>query len=98
MPIQESIFCCLAPAENTGSGLVALHDIQTGASLASFKPTNSAAHSVSYVETRPGLGGVILAAQSDKSIINVFSFQKVYYRSHPVLGGLFDRKNYRINC
>ncbi|GJJ06115.1 hypothetical protein Clacol_000304 [Clathrus columnatus] len=70
MPIQETIFCCLAPTSNTGSGLIALHDIQTGTSLASFKPTNSTTHSVSYIETRPGLGGVILAAQSDKSIIN----------------------------
>lgn len=78
MPIQETVFCCVLPAGNsTGSGLISLHDIQTGTTLASFKPTNSTPHSVTYVESRPGLGGMILAAQTDKPFINVFNFQKV---------------------
>jgi pre-rRNA-processing protein IPI3 len=65
------------PLNGVGAGLIALHDIQMGTALASFKQTTSASHSITHVETKNGLGGLILAAQSDKALLNVFSFQKV---------------------
>ena len=77
MLLQEVVLCVTAPSSSTGSGLIALHDIQTGTSLASFKQTTASAHCVTHVETKNGLGGIMMAAQSDKALINVFSFQKV---------------------
>lgn len=77
MLLQEVVLCATAPSTSTGSGLIALHDIQTGTSLASFKQTTAGAHCVSHLETKNGLGGIIMTAQSDKAILNVFSFQKV---------------------
>ena len=75
--LHEVALCAMVPASSTGSGLIALHDMQTGTSLTSFKQTSAASHCVSYVETKNGLGGIILAAQSDKALLNIFSFQKV---------------------
>ncbi|OAX32810.1 hypothetical protein K503DRAFT_575960 [Rhizopogon vinicolor AM-OR11-026] len=77
MLLQEVILCATAPQPSTsGSGAIVLHDIQTGTSLASFKQSNCAPHCTSFVETRDGQGGIILAAQQDKSILNVYNFQK----------------------
>ncbi|KAG2070200.1 WD40 repeat-like protein [Suillus decipiens] len=77
MILQEVILCATAPlASGSGSGAIILHDIQTGTSLASFKQSSSAPHCTSFVETRDGQGGFILAAQQDKSILNVYNFQK----------------------
>jgi pre-rRNA-processing protein IPI3 len=78
MILQEVVLCATVPlAAGSGSGAVVLHDIQTGSSLASFKQSSSAPHCTSFVETRDGQGGFILAAQQDKSILNVYNFQKV---------------------
>ncbi|KAF8489311.1 WD40-repeat-containing domain protein [Gautieria morchelliformis] len=82
---QEVLLCATAPSVNTGTGLLALHDIQTGTSLASFKQTSAAAHCVSHVETKNGLGGILLAAQSDKALLNIFSFQKDQLMSKMVI-------------
>jgi len=79
--LQEVILCATAPSSTTGSGFIALHDIQTGTSLASFKQTTAGAHCVSLVETKNGLGGIMMVAQSDKALLNVFSFQKVRLKS-----------------
>lgn len=77
MTLQEVVLCATVPqAAGSGSGAVVLHDIQTGTSLASFKQSNSPPHCTSFVETRDGQGGFILAAQQDKSILNVYNFQK----------------------
>lgn len=77
MILQEVVLCATAPqAAGSGSGAVVLHDIHTGTSLASFKQSSSAPHCTSFVETRDGQGGFILAAQQDKSILNVYNFQK----------------------
>ena len=74
--IQETIVCCLSPSTSAGS--VAFHDIRTGAALATFKQTNARTHGTDLVETKDGLGGFILSAQQDKSILNVYSYQKVH--------------------
>ncbi|KAF8587848.1 WD40 repeat-like protein [Ramaria rubella] len=85
MLLQEVVLCSTAPSSSTGSGLIAIHDMQTGTSLASFKQTSPAAHCTSHVETKNGLGGLILATQSDKALLNVFSFQKDQLLSKIVL-------------
>ena len=78
MILQETILCATAATKSAGgSGLIALHDIQTGATLASFKQTNAGPHSVAVLESKNSLGGVMLASQPEKAILNVYNFQKV---------------------
>lgn len=78
MHLQEVVLCATCPTTSAaGSGLIAVHDIQTGATLASFKQSNAGKHCVAVLESRSTLGGFILASQPDKSILNVYNFQKV---------------------
>lgn len=76
MHLQEVIFA--ATASSSGQGTLALHNIQTGTSLASFKQTNAARHCTAVVESGNCQGGFMLVAQQDKSILNVYNFQKVW--------------------
>ncbi|KAF4610801.1 hypothetical protein D9613_006895 [Agrocybe pediades] len=77
MHLQETILCATAPLNPAaGSGLIALHDIQTAATLASFKQTNAGPHSLAVLESTNTQGGFMLASQPDKSILNVYNFQK----------------------
>ncbi|KAF9480515.1 WD40 repeat-like protein [Pholiota conissans] len=77
MLLQETILCATAPTQSVaGPGLIAVHDIQTGATLASFKQTNAGPHSVAVLESKNAQGGFILASQPEKSILNVYNFQK----------------------
>ncbi|KAH9935059.1 WD40 repeat-like protein [Amylocystis lapponica] len=77
MQHHECIMCATAPSVSTsGSGTFALHDVQTGTTLASFKQTSAGPHSTAVVQSRNGQGGFMLAAQPDKSILNVYNFQK----------------------
>ncbi|KAF8159611.1 WD40-repeat-containing domain protein [Crassisporium funariophilum] len=77
MLLQETVLCATSPTtSNAGPGLIAVHDIQTGAILASFKQTNAGSHSVAVLESRNTQGGFILASQPEKSIMNVYNFQK----------------------
>ncbi|KAI0741405.1 WD40 repeat-like protein [Daedaleopsis nitida] len=77
MHLNEAILCATAPpASASGSGTLSLHDIQTGTSLASWKQTSSGSHCTAAVHTRDGQGGFMLAAQQDKSILNVYTYQK----------------------
>ena len=85
--IQEVIVCCSSPS--TSSGSITFHDISTGAALATFKQTNARTHGTDLVETKDGQGGFMLSAQQDKSILNVYNYQKVRSeRPEPV--GLTD--------
>jgi pre-rRNA-processing protein IPI3 len=78
MPLQEAIFCATAPSSpNAGSGTISLHDIRTGTTFASFKQSSAAVHCTAFVETNNAQGGFIFASQPDKSILNVYNFQKV---------------------
>lgn len=78
MQLNEALLCASAPTTSaSGPGTLSLHDIQTGTSLASWKQTSSANHCAATVHTRDGQGGFMLAAQQDKSILNVYSYQKV---------------------
>ncbi|KAF8196763.1 WD40 repeat-like protein [Mycena galopus ATCC 62051] len=74
MPLRETILCAATPA--TGPGAIAVHDLQTGSTLASFKQTNAALHGTAVVQSQDGQGGFLLAVQHDKSIMNVYNFQK----------------------
>ncbi|KAI0793928.1 WD40 repeat-like protein [Fomes fomentarius] len=77
MQLNEALLCASAPTVSaSGPGTLSLHDIQTGTSLASWKQTSSANHCAATVHTRDGQGGFMLAAQQDKSILNVYSYQK----------------------
>ncbi|KAF8817499.1 pre-rRNA-processing protein IPI3 [Phlegmacium glaucopus] len=77
MLLQETILCATSPTTtNAGPGLIAIHDIQTGGTLASFKQTNASAHSTAVFQSKNTQGGFILASQLDKSILNVYNFQK----------------------
>jgi pre-rRNA-processing protein IPI3 len=78
MKLQETILCATSPSSSAaGSGLIVIHDIQTGATLASFKQSSAGCHCVAVFESGNLQGGFILASQPDKSIMNVYNFQKV---------------------
>jgi pre-rRNA-processing protein IPI3 len=80
MQAQEVILCSAsAQPENSGVGSLTVHDITTGAALASFKQTNAASRSVAVLQSKSTQGGVIFAAQTDKTVLNVYNFQKVWY-------------------
>ncbi|KAI9438891.1 WD40-repeat-containing domain protein [Lactarius psammicola] len=77
--LQEVIISTSAPVPNpqsTGNGSILFHDIQSGASLASFKHTNAAKNCTALIPTRGTQGGLMLAVQPDKALLNVYSFQK----------------------
>lgn len=78
MPLEEVILCSTAPSTSaSGPGTISLHNIQTGTTLATFKQTTTNSHNTAVVQTKDGQGGFMLAAQADKSIMNVYNFQKV---------------------
>jgi pre-rRNA-processing protein IPI3 len=78
MALQEAILCATnALSSNVGHGTISLHDIKTGTILASFKQSNVAVHCTAFIETNNTQGGFMLASQPDKSILNVYNFQKV---------------------
>ncbi|KAG8942725.1 Pre-rRNA-processing protein ipi3 [Tulasnella sp. 424] len=77
MKIREVVCCSVAPPSATlGLGSIALYDIQTGSQLASFKQTSASIHSTAIVGTKAEKGGLIVASQPDKAILNVYTFQK----------------------
>lgn len=80
MSLHETILVSTAPPishASLGAGSLAVYDIQTGAALASFKQTSASTRSVAALETRDGIGGVMFAAQTEKAVLNVYTFQKV---------------------
>ncbi|KAF8757710.1 WD40 repeat-like protein [Rhizoctonia solani] len=76
MRLQETLLCALGPLSGSGAGHLALHDLKTGTTLATYKQNTSAVHNVSVVESQNGQGGYIISAQTDKPILNVYHFQK----------------------
>lgn len=76
--LEEVLFCAsgLAPA-NASLGSISLNNIQTGNSVFSIKQTGSGRNGVAIVESNGSLGGVMLCVQSEKAILQVYSFQKV---------------------
>lgn len=96
MRLQEVVLCSTAPSTSTsGAGVIALHDIFTGSALASFKQTSPSVNCTAVVNTAvmDGIsqGGFVLTSQTDKSILNVYNFQKVRYVSAITLQTLILR-------
>ena len=88
---SEILLCSVSSANPTqGSGNVTLHDVSTGASVGSYKQTSAGRNCTTCLPTSDGLGGIILAAQPDKALLNVYAFQKVvsllFVRVHCVYG------------
>jgi pre-rRNA-processing protein IPI3 len=83
MQLQETILCATSPSPSQGSssGSLTFHDIRTGTILASFKQTSAKLHCTDVLETRDAQGGFMMVAQSDKSLLNVYNYQKagVFY-------------------
>ncbi|KIY53401.1 WD40 repeat-like protein [Fistulina hepatica ATCC 64428] len=78
MPLQEIVFYSTAAAggARSGPGAICLNDLQTGTTIATFKQTSAARNCTAYVESTGAEGGFILSSQPDKSIMNVYNFQK----------------------
>ncbi|KAG9088248.1 Pre-rRNA-processing protein ipi3, partial [Ceratobasidium sp. 370] len=77
MKLQETLLCGLGPSNPaSGSGHLAVHDVTTGTSLATYKQTSSFVHGTAVVESRQAQGGFIISAQADKPVLNIYHFQK----------------------
>lgn len=82
MRLQELVLCATAPqSQESGPGSVVLHDIQNTTILASFKQTSASSRCTAVLESSSTQGGFILASQPDKSVLNVYNFQKVSFRA-----------------
>src|SRR5882762_7919765 len=86
MQLQETVLCAASPSSSTGSGSLTFHDLRTGSILASFKQTSAKVHCTDVLETRNAQGGFMLAAQPEKSILNVYNYQKVRGPYFPITG------------
>ncbi|EJU03527.1 WD40 repeat-like protein [Dacryopinax primogenitus] len=74
---QEVILCAVGPSSPaSGAGGIYIHDLQTGTTLASFKQTSAPVHCTTFAPSTQGQGGVLLAAQSEKTLVHAYSFQK----------------------
>ena len=76
--LTEIVVSAAGPSKaGQGSGMVTLYDLGTGSTLFTLKQTLAGLHSTVATETRDGQGGLVLAAQSDKKLLNVYSYQRV---------------------
>jgi pre-rRNA-processing protein IPI3 len=76
--MREIILTASAPISIPQTGSILFHDILNGTSLASFKQTSAAKNCTAIINTSGAQGGLMLAVQPDKSLLNVYSFQKVH--------------------
>ena len=85
-PLTEVVVSAAGPLKaGQGSGTVTLYDLNTGSCLFTLKQTLAGLHSTVATETRDGQGGLVLAAQLDKNLLNVYSYQKVSEPYIPLL-------------
>lgn len=76
--LQEVIVAAAGPSSaGQGSGTVNLYDLNTGSSLFTLKQTLAAKNCSVATQSKDGQGGIVLSAQSDKGLLNVYSYQKV---------------------
>ena len=75
--MHQLIVSASAPISGSHPGSLSFHDISTGTCLASFKQNSAAKNCTALIGTTPAHGGLILAVQPDKTLLNVHSFQKV---------------------
>lgn len=67
--MNETILSC---SEST-----TIYDLGTGNSVASLKIPPSSPHCATIIQTKNGQGGLIFSSPVDKSLLYVYSFQKV---------------------
>jgi pre-rRNA-processing protein IPI3 len=75
--MDQVIVSASAPISGSQTTSVLIHDLSTGTSLASFKQSSTPKHCTALINTTAAQGGLILAVQPDKALLNVYSFQKV---------------------
>lgn len=75
--MRELILTASGPVSTPQSGSILFHDILNGSSLASFKQSSSSKNCTAIINSTGAQGGLMLAVQPDKSLLNVYSFQKV---------------------
>ncbi len=75
--MREVILSASGPISTPQSGSISFHDILTGSSLASFKQTSPLKNCTAVINSTGAQGGLMLAVQPDKSLLHVYSFQKV---------------------
>ncbi len=99
MRLQEVVLCSLAPsASGQGTGNVSMYDLSTGATLFSLKQTSANEKCTFGIETFDGQGGLIFTAQSDKALLNVYSYQKVYMGNFMKIGLRGITSLFRTSC
>lgn len=74
--MREVILSASGPISTLQSGSILFHDILNGSSLASFKQTSASKNCTAIITSTGAQGGLMLAVQPDKSLLNVYSFQK----------------------
>jgi len=75
--IEEVLLCASGPAAGNASlGSLSLNDIQTGTSVFSLKQTGAGRNGLALVESKGGQGGFVLCLQSEKALLQSYSFQK----------------------
>ena len=82
---EQVVVSASAPISGRQSAAVLVHDISTRTPLASFKQSTAAKHCTALVGSTAGQGGLILAVQPDRALLNVYSFQKVLLHIHRCL-------------
>jgi hypothetical protein len=96
--LQEIIVATAGPSTtNQGAGTITLYDIHTGSSLFTLKQSLAGPKCTVATQTRDGQGGLVLAAQTDKSLLNVYSYQKVSLSS-ALIHIIAFKTSFRNNC
>jgi len=84
--IEEVLLCASGPAAGNASlGAVSLNDLQTGASVFSLKQTGAGRNALALVESKGGQGGFVFCLQTEKALLQSYSFQKDQMMSKMVL-------------
>lgn len=76
--ISEVVVASTAGSSVHGSGGIFVYDTVTGSSLHSFKGSSGIAGACSAVPSTREFGGIVTTPQSDKGVLNVYSWQKVW--------------------
>lgn len=104
--LSEVVVASTAGSSVHGSGGVYIYDALTGSSLHSFKGSSGISGGCSVVPSTKLVGGIVATPQSDKGVLNVYSWQKVCllsksryrsqaYRSNCILKSSFHRNSQR---
>jgi pre-rRNA-processing protein IPI3 len=73
--LTRSRLCGWAIKSESGVWNITSYDLSTGSPPFTLKQTLAGLHSTVATETRDGHGGLVLAPQLDKNLLNVYNFQ-----------------------